>query len=176
MSGRRHRPGRREQAPSMTGSPVLAFLLFTSCRDRSSGVEDLCNADVAQSAWELACQASPISALQVRCYLRLPLSDRRSPLPTPLSDTRRPGGRLDANYRPAAARVELPSSMRLWMCAQDGRSTHGCYTQPLYRMTCGSKDAVQPGLTPTDSSGSDRRVAGRNPSQRCKRTVFVFAI
>jgi hypothetical protein len=33
--------------PSVIGSPILAFLLFSGYRDRPSGVEDLCNADVA---------------------------------------------------------------------------------------------------------------------------------
>ena len=57
----------------MTGSPVLAFLLFTSYRDRPSGVEDLCNADVALSARELACHAlltTVFAAQRLICLLR----------------------------------------------------------------------------------------------------------
>ena len=64
----------------MTGSPVLAFLLFTSYRDRPSGVEDLCNADVALSAWELACHALLTDSSQVSCYHRLVRECPREPV------------------------------------------------------------------------------------------------
>jgi hypothetical protein len=73
----------------MTGSPVLAFLLSTSHRDRSSGVEDLCNVDVALSAWELDSQAVAARTSQVSGWFRLSLSNRQVPLLTLLSGTQR---------------------------------------------------------------------------------------
>jgi len=41
------------------------------------------------SAWELACHASLTGAPQVSRHLRLPVSGRRIPVPTPLSGTQR---------------------------------------------------------------------------------------
>lgn len=73
----------------MTGSPVLASLLFTSYPDRPSGIENLCNTDVALSAWELACHAPPTGKLQVSRHSWLSVSARRVPLLTPLSGTQR---------------------------------------------------------------------------------------
>jgi hypothetical protein len=73
----------------MTGSPVLASLLFTSYPDRPSGIENLCNTDVALSAWELACHALPTTVFAAQRLFTLPVSARHRPTQTMLSGTQR---------------------------------------------------------------------------------------
>jgi hypothetical protein len=73
----------------MTGSPVLAFLLSTSHRDRPSGVEDLCNVYVALSAWELACHTLPTMIFAAKRPFALSMSARYRPSQTVPSGTQR---------------------------------------------------------------------------------------
>ena len=107
----------------MTGSPVLAFLLFTSYRDRSPGVEDLCNADVALSAWELACHASPTTVFAAQRLFALSVSARYRPSQTVPSGTQRARWpwplRPEAKYRRGlpAPQHAWPGTDRPWMSA-----------------------------------------------------------
>ena len=48
---------------------------------------------VRPSAWELVRHALRTRPLQVRCHLRVPVSDRRAPVPTPMSGTQRARGK-----------------------------------------------------------------------------------
>jgi hypothetical protein len=84
----------------MTGSPVLAFLLSTSHRDRPSGVEDLCNVDVALSAWELACHALPTTVFAAHSRFALSVSARYRLPQTVASGTQRARWRHSATSTP----------------------------------------------------------------------------
>jgi hypothetical protein len=98
-------------------------------------------ADRGLSAWELACHASLTGAPQVSGHPRLSVSDRRTPVLTPLSGTQR-ARRLPESFWMQTIGATLVATkrrslVRVLMTAHSGRSAHGLlYIAAVWNDAC----------------------------------------
>jgi hypothetical protein len=111
----------------MTGSPVPAFLLFTSYRPQPPGIKTLCNAEVELSGWELVgrtlCAPHPRVAVGAQCSGtvhhhadgRVRASPQRCPSCYRGSQRRRPSDRP-----PGLGHLRRPS----WLASQHRAALH----------------------------------------------------
>ena len=150
----------------MTGSPVLAFLLCTSYRHRPSGVEDLCNADVALSAWELACHVLSTTVFAAQSLFVLSVSARYRPLQTVASGTQRARWRHSARSTPGlwSPVVDEPQPLVIGSCGLAPEAVLSCRSgsqqfSPLHVAFDAHVPSVCPGLATMASSSRSQAAA-----------------